>query len=245
MLTGVAITTEKLRRPTVVEAVCEFRFARGVSYTMIPGGMRERLKHRFPSYEVLPASSFFAPLPEGITLPPIPHHRFKSQSPNALVQIGPHLLTVNVLPKYPDFEVFRELILHALESYREVAESGDPTSVRLRYINHIPQSEGGESIDSFFKCSIGYPNDLPHPPKESALRVALPYPQIGVLSVAVSFPAQIGTGELGALLDLDFTQAESGRFDVQGFPDWLDSAHEIIYSAFKSTLLDQALQARK
>jgi len=59
--------------------------------------------------------------------------------------------------------------------------------------------------------------------------------------MAVSFPAQVGTGEIGALLDLNFTQAEPACFDGDKFPDWLDRAHEIIYRAFTSTLLDRIL----
>ena len=60
-----------------------------------------------------------------------PYHRFKSQDPNALVQTGPRLLTVNILPVYPSFEVFRELILYTLKHYREVAEPGNLTRVGL------------------------------------------------------------------------------------------------------------------
>ncbi len=240
-----AIKTEKLRRPPVVEAVCEFRFARGVSYTLIPGAMRERLRQTFPSYEVLPAANFLGQLPEEIAPLTVPFHRFRSQSPNSLVQTGPRLLTVNVLPVYPTFEVFRKLILQVLESYRDVAESGDPVSVGLRYINHIPKSEGGNSVDSYLRCSIEYPKNLPHPPQESAARVVLQYPDVGSLGVAVSFPAQVGTGETGALLDLSFTQAEPSSFDREKFPDWLDRAHDIIYAAFTSTILEGILQARR
>ncbi len=240
-----AIKTEKLKRPSVIEAVCEFRFARGVSYTLIPGAMRERLRKSFPFYEVLPAANLLGALPEEITLPPVPHHRFRSQSPNSLVQTGPRLLTVNVLPVYPTFEVFRELILQVLESYRDVAESGDPVSVGLRYINHIPRSEGGESIGSYLRCTIDYPKELPHPPQESAARVVVPYPEVGSLSMAVSFPAQVGTGEIGALLDLGFTQAEPSSFDSEKFPDWLDRAHDIIYEAFTSTVLGHILEAMR
>jgi uncharacterized protein (TIGR04255 family) len=63
--------------------------------------------------------------------------------------------------------------------------------------------------------------------------------------MAVSFPAQVGTGEIGALLDLNFTQAEPTSFDKDKFPDWLDRAHEIIYLAFTSTLLEHILAAMR
>jgi uncharacterized protein (TIGR04255 family) len=140
---------------------------------------------------------------------------------------------------------FRDLILQVLESYRDVAEAGDPVSVGLRYINHIPESEGGSSIDAYFRWSVEYPRNLPHPPHESAARVVLQYPDVGSLNVAVSFPAGVGIGERRALLDLSLAQAEPSSFDREKFPDWLDRAHEIIYAAFTSTILEPILQARR
>ncbi len=239
------IKTDKLRRPLVVEAVCEFRFAGGASYTIIPGAMRERLRKKFPKNEVLPAARLLGSLPDEVAPPAVPYHRFMCTSPHALVQTGPRLLTVNVLPVYPTFEVFRELILEVLETYRDVAESGDPVSVGLRYINHIPKSEGGDNISSCLNCAFDYPKELPHPCQEIAARVVLPYPKVGSLSMAVSFPAQVGSGEIGALLDLNFYQAESGKFDAENFPHWLDRAHEIVYSAFMSTVLERIIEARR
>jgi len=237
----VPVPTEKLKHPSVVEAICEFRFAKGVSYTMIPGAMRERLRPRFPSFEVLPTASLMAGIPEEVMVPQPPHHRFKSQAPNSLVQTGPRLLTVNVLPVYPTFEVFRELILFALGHYREVAESGNPNRVRLRYINHIPWSVGGDDVSGYLKVPITYPRELPHPPQEVAARLLLPYGELGTLGLAIAFPARTGQGEIGALLDLDFSWSEPKEFDLDGFPDWLNKAHEIIYTAFTSTVLEQIL----
>ncbi|MBI1956135.1 MAG: TIGR04255 family protein [Acidobacteria bacterium] len=161
---NVPVATEKLKSPAVVEAVCELRFAKGLSYTMVPGGMRERLLPKFSSFEVLPTSMLMGGIPDEGMIPPVPHHRFKSASPNALVQTGPRLLTVNVLSKYPTFEVFRELILFALDQYRKVADPGNPTRVGLRYINHIQASSNGSEFSDYLNCSFTYPKQLAHPP---------------------------------------------------------------------------------
>lgn len=63
--------TEKLRYPSVLEAVCELRFASSDSYTMIPGAMKERLLPRFPSHEVLPAATLM-----GVSRKTLLQHRF-------------------------------------------------------------------------------------------------------------------------------------------------------------------------
>ncbi len=235
------MTTEKLKHPSIVEAVCELRFAKGVSYTMIPGAMRERLRSKFPAFDVLSAATFFGGIPEEVKTPMMPYHRFKSQDPNALVQTGPRLLTVNILPVYPSFEVFRELILYTLKHYREVAEPGNPTRVGLRYINHIRTSENGNNLSDYLKCSFSYPDQLTRPPQEIAARLLLSYGKLGTLGLAVSFPSRIGQGEYGALLDLDFYLSDPTEFDLNAFEKWLDGAHERIYAAFTSTVQESIM----
>lgn len=235
------IATEKLAHPAIVEAVCEFRFGKGISYTMIPGAMSERLRAKFPSFEVLPTASLLGGFPDEGMMPQVPHHRFRSQQPNALVQTGPRLLTVNMLPVYPGFETFRDLILYVLRQYREVAQSGNPLTVGLRYINHIVSPSAEPTLGKYLKCEISYPNELPHPPSEVSSRLALHYAELGTLGLVVGFPSQNARGEIGALLDLDFSWGELKGFDLDRFPDWLDRAHGIIYSAFTATVLEQIM----
>ncbi len=163
--------TDKLRNPAVIEAVCEFRFASGSSYTVVPGAMMERLRSRFPEHEVLPTASIMAGLSDQMILPPVPLHRFKSQTPNALVQTGPRLLTVNILPVYPGFEVFRDLILSVLEQYQAVANPGSPSRIGLRYINHIAGSMSTETLSDYFNYRLEYPETLPRPSQETSVRL--------------------------------------------------------------------------
>src|SRR5438309_299247 len=137
-----AKVTEKLKNPSVIEAICELRFAEAISYTILPGAMRERLKGRFPNFEVLPPALMSAfPLPATV-----PFHRFRSSDSPFLVQTGPGLLTVNVLPRYPNFATFRDVILYALEQLRAIYEPGTPTRVGLRYINHLQSTSAGRDL---------------------------------------------------------------------------------------------------
>lgn len=238
-----AVATEKLRHPPVVEAVCEFRFAKGVSYTLVPGALAERLRRQFPKHEVLPAASFMAAIPDEVPTPPVPHHRFRSDSPNALIQTGPRLLTVNVLPVYPGFEVFRELILNVLEHYRVVANPGDPIRVGLRYINLLRSTRENRGLSDNLRCSFTYPAELPQPPREVATRLLLDYGDRGILGLSVAYPSRIGEGGLGTLLDLDFFWNGPPEFPLNTFPSWLEEAHGAVYAAFTSTVREEALKA--
>lgn len=228
--------TEKLQHPSVIEAICEFRFSRTISYTMIPGAMKERLRPTFSSFEILPASQMMTAFPAEAMIPPMPAHRFQSRVPNAMVQTGPRLLTVNVLPNYPTFEVFRKLILDTFASFQDVAECGDPISLTLRYINHFPWSSEKESVGDFLDWAVAYPERLPHPPQAVAARVVLPFQDTGNLSISVSSPAQVGSGEVGVLLDLEVSESKPEGLDSKRFPEWLNVAHDAIYSAFQSSV---------
>jgi len=203
--------------------------------------MLERLRGQFPLPEVLPTAALLGGFPDEGIVPQVPHHRFRSNQPNALVQTGPRVLTVHMLPVYPGFEVFRDLILGVLRHYQEVAQAGNPIRVGLRYINQILASGDGRSLHDFVKCDISYPDNLPHPPKEISARLAMDYGALGVLGMAVGFPSQTGKEGIGALLDLDFSWNEPRPFDLDAFPEWLDRAHQIIYSAFSSTVLSRIM----
>jgi len=228
--------TEKLKHPSIIEAVCELRFAKGASYTIIPGALYERIKGQFSDLEVLPTASMMSGVPEEVPLPSVPHHRFKSTNPNALVQTGPRLLTVNVLRPYPNFEEFRRLILYVLEHYKAVAQPGVPMRVGLRYINHLRASAPKLDLSHYLRYRFDYPQELPHPPKEVAVRLVFPYENLGSLGLAIAFPSTVGTLGPGALLDLELAWTQPVGFDLENFPEWLDRAHQVVYLAFTSTV---------
>jgi uncharacterized protein (TIGR04255 family) len=207
--------------------------------------MRERLRDSYPEFEVLPTATMLMGIPDEAS-PVAPHHRFKRKSPNLLIQTGPRLLTVNVLPLYPHFETYRAEILSALEHYKAVAEPGDPVRVGLRYINQLHGPDANpRDLQSYLKCAFSYPASLVHPEKELAARVLLPYKKFGTLALAVSFPSQTPQGEIAATLDMDFYWNEGDHFNLSEFPDWLQAAHDFIYQAFTSIVADALLQKMK
>jgi uncharacterized protein (TIGR04255 family) len=234
------LATPKLKEPPIVEAICELRLTGGTSYSLVPGSMRELIKERFPETEILPA----AMLPAGFdltALSAIPHHRFKSRSPNALVQTGPGLLSINVLPSYPGFEVFRDLIMYVVQRFEKAIGFERVSRIGLRYINLLHGSEDGGDLSHFLNVKVQYPESLPHPPREVSSRVLLSTSPQGTLALAIAFPAQIGKGPFGALLDMDLFWEPPPDFRLDSFPRWLINAHDMIYKAFVATVSDRVL----
>lgn len=233
--------TEKLKNPSVLEAVCELRFATTESYTLVPGAMRERLSAQFPTYEILPAATLMGGIPEEVITAPIPHHRFKNEQNNALVQTGPRLLTVNALPIYRGYEVFRELIAFALKQYLVVAKPQHVLRVGLRYINHLRGGNGEGALADLINIRLTYPPALPSPATEVGARALFAYGELGVLSLAVAFPSKTSAGDEGTLLDLDFYRSVPEKLKLDDFLSWLDNAHEVVYRAFIATVSEQEL----
>lgn len=161
------------------------------------------------------------------------------------MQTGPRLLTVNVLPEYPGFQVFRDLILFSLEQYRQVANPRNVARVGLRYINHLGAAASGSGLGELLKLALDYPRALPSPPQETAVRLVFGFGELGNLSLAVAFPSRTTQGDYGALLDLDFFLADPQRFSLDEFPSWLDRAHDVIYDGFVSTVSEKALDRMK
>jgi uncharacterized protein (TIGR04255 family) len=102
-------------------------------------------------------------------------------------------------------------------------------------------SESGREISDYLKCSVTYPQELPHPYREVAARLQLDYGDSGTLGLSIGFPSRIGDGDKGILLDLDFFWGSPSEFPLDQFPSWLEHAHEIIYSAFISTVREDVI----
>lgn len=228
--------TEKLKNPSVIEAICELRFAGGISYTILPGAMRERLKGKFPNFEVLPAAFMSAfSLPASVAF-----HRFKSSDSPFIVQTGPGLLTINVLPGYPSFAAFRDVILYALGQFREIYDPGTPTRVGLRYINHLQRRTEKRELKDYLRMVMQYPIELEKQPQEISARFTFPYGSVGTLALAIGFPASTDRGAFGALLDLDLYR-DNPQFELNRFPEWLDEAHDVIHGAFVSSVSTEVM----
>jgi uncharacterized protein (TIGR04255 family) len=234
--------TPKLKHPSIIEAVCELRFDETVPYSLIPGAMRERLRGKYSDFEVLPAAALMGAAPDMIP-GPIPFHRLKTGDSQFLIQTGPRLLTINALPQYPGFEVFRDHVLEALDHYQDVAEPKNAIRLGLRYINLIQTRAGLTRLNDYFKVNLEFPSITDTAPREANVRLIFSHGHTGQLAVALSYPAQTSTGDAGAALDLDFFKNEPVAFEVSKLSTWLFDAHDRIYTAFRALVTDELMRA--
>jgi len=233
---------ETLKRPLLVEALCEFIFAANSSWDWtIPGQLYARIGDEFSErvqlqglhleVQTSPASRPVAAVQSG------PERlQLKRANGSAMVQVGEHLLAVNHLRPYPRWEDFRALIVRVLREYQAIVGVGDLHRIGLRYINQIELPLSGFNLQDFITLDPPLTGGLDRPLRGVYQRYELDYSDpTGILIHQTGI--QTIDERRNLVLDLDFgsTQVEHlrGTDQVEG---WLDQAHEHVYQAFRSSL---------
>lgn len=226
---------EQLRRPPLLEALIELHASPTVPYQLLPGALHHRLAARYPNVE--PLNTFTlgdiqVQLPStAVTI------RMRSSDGRRLVQVGPEVLTVNMIGEYGQFENFQQAMSEALEAFFEVAKPSGLRRLGIRYINLIEErfltGKDALRVDAAFP-SIALPTK-----KSFAIRAVFPFSDArGELAIAVVRPHGLADGRLGCLLDFEFFSMNPGELGVSDILGWADVAHDVIYQAFRSCLGD-------
>jgi uncharacterized protein (TIGR04255 family) len=226
-------TREQLRRPPLVEALLELQAVPTVPYAIVPGALNQQLARSYPTVEQL---NTFAVGDIQIQMPPnVATIRLKSADGKRLVQIGPEVLTVNMVGDYGQYENFQAAMSEALSAFFEVARPGPIRRLGIRYINLVEERflSGKDPLrfDASFQSVV-----LPDK-KSFAIRAVFPFADAhGELAIAAARPHALSDGRSGCLLDFDFFSLNPGEMTVQQIGSWANEGHHVIYQAFRSLL---------
>lgn len=233
---------DKLLLPPLVEALCEFRFTPSSPWDWtLPGRLYDQIGKEFPERSQVEEVGVQIQLGPG--KPPASQVikgpdrvQMKRLDGLAMIQIGPHLLAINYLRSYPNWETFLELILSILENYINLCGECNLQRIGLRYINQIPlpvdkgDLEGLISLVPSLKGPLGRPllgfyqryEIIQESPKGILIH------QTGI---------QKADHENVVMLDLDFGSTElEGICDKVTVEKWLNVAHDRIYESFVASL---------
>lgn len=235
-----------LKSPPLVEALVEFRFAPTSEWDWtIPGRLFERIRDEFPTrVEVRPFVMVGAgPGGPPESAPPVPapeRLQFKRADGTAMVQVGPRLMVVNHLKPYPNWENFRDLVLKIFDIHASVTGPLPIARIGMRYINHLPSRTLDLEKEITILAPVRTIMDAPFNHFYQRYDLQIEEPK-GTL-VHQCGTAFAGT-EMVTMLDLDFFSTEPGEAsDSDGLRAWLDSAHDRIEEAFRSSLSDSLYQ---
>jgi len=226
-------TREQLRRPPLVEALLEVQASPTVPYPLVPGALNQRLSKTYPHAEQVHT---FAVGDIQLQMPPtVATIRLKSPDGKRLVQIGPEVLTVNMVGDYGQYETFQAAMRDALDAFYEIARPGPPRRLGIRYINLVEERflSGRDPLH----IDASFPGTVLPEKKAFGMRAVFPFGDAhGELAIAAARPHALADGRTGCLLDFDFFSTNPGEMTVAQILAWAKEAHDVIYQAFRASL---------
>ena len=236
-------------KPSIVEALCEFRFAPSQPWDWaIPGLFYREVETEFPIRRQ------FNPLQAGLPaeaqvafqnmVTDVERIQFLQKDERALMQVGPNLVSVNHLKPYSDWATFKRLISRALEVYREVANPEAISRIGLRYINRLEfPGQQSVNIESYLLAAPTVPENVPQGFTSWAQRVEIPFEQeYGLLVLqSSSAPLEAQRG-IAFLLDLDFITLQAEQVKLDSAMEWIEKAHDEVEKTFEACITDETRQ---
>ncbi len=238
--------SRKYKNPPLIEAVCEFQFDPQPEWDIaLPGLVYGELKETFPIREpvageiefTLTASAEAGVQPQVHTV--TDRIRFLRKDRKALVQVGPHLLTVNHLKPYPTWEEYLPLIEAAYGVYRSVAQPQGLSRIGLRYINRIEIPEQNVTIEDYFQFNPHLGQALPQNIASFIVGVQFIYDSTDALRVQMVSALPEHPECIGMVLDLDYSLLAPQKVGLEDIPGWLQVAHDRIEQVFEACLTDK------
>ncbi len=227
----------RFERPPLVEAVCEFRFtdSSGWDWT-VPGRLHERIRNAFPTVRQIRPRVVVVGMEPAPPVSNVERLHFASADGTRLVQSGPNLLAINVLPPYPGWDQFCDLVLKIFGHHAKLVQAGPVARVGLRYINRIGLG-GRDAADllcvlpelrSFFDAS----------PTSFFERYEIHYAEPpGALTYQAG---DVAGPERALMIDLDFWRESLDEVSPDALRRWLTAAHDRIEEVFVRSLSEKA-----
>ncbi|QSR87649.1 TIGR04255 family protein [Candidatus Methylacidiphilum infernorum] len=234
----------KYKTPPLIEAVCEFRLTRDTSWDLtIPGLFYEKVKGTFPQREQRVIQEIERSQgPQGLQLEIRPSERIVlfTEDRKRLIQLGPRLLTVNVLRPYPTWQGFKPQIEMAWENLKEILQIEGLERIGLRYINRVELHSSEVKLLEYFEF---YPFVGPRLPQNVAsFIVGGEFPFVegrDRCRVQITPVPASSEGMSAFILDIDYFLAQPRAVKVSDIIDWVEEAHSRIEEVFEGCITDR------
>lgn len=253
------MSEKELKNKPLVEAILEFKWelpAQTTSkieadphYRLLLGRFSEKVESDYPFHEPLPTTQ----IPDSMVAH-MAQHRFRvSEGGWPLIQVGPGLMTVNETEGYT-WDDFKQRCVKSVKSLLDAhpaKEDFKVQSLTLRYIDAVDVDFNQESVFNFLKdkmkTTISLPDDLfinervKKNPTEFNWHMSFPTNDpIGIIALRFAIGSHMSQP---ALIWETLVQAGHIPAIPNGFPKWLEEAHNLIDDWF-FRLIDGELKER-
>jgi uncharacterized protein (TIGR04255 family) len=232
----------RYKSPPVSEAICEFQFGGTKEWDWtIPGLLYQEIREEFPEKRQEKAFEIsIAPQMGKVeqSVGSLSKMQFVRQDGSAMVQIGPDLIAVNVLPPYPGWETFEALIRKQFEIYLKVAQPAAFKRIGLRYVNQIVFPAGEIETTDYFHYYPKLPETVEQRHGPFWMRVLHAYSEDRDVMTFQMAHAKPTNKKLTIVLDLDYYLAKPDVVELTRGLDWVAEAHENVEAMFEASITD-------
>jgi len=233
----------KFKKPPIVEAICEFRFSKETQWDpTIPGSVYEKVKDQFPHKESrLDPQVIMKTEETGFNQNPVASQRvlMLSGDRSSLIQVGPHLLSINQLKPYAGWEHFRPKIKRAYETLGGITEINGIDRMALVYIDRIEIPGKRVKIEDYFKFYPKLGMELPHAHTNFVVGVEFPYNEKRD-SCRLQLTSAMATvkDHLAVLLTTEYYLVKQKSVSPDMALDWMEDAHTQVRALFKGCITE-------
>lgn len=224
----------KLAFSPIHEVVFECRLDIGKNYSLFLPRLCHHVSTSYPALHTLPPAAF---PDDKFGLGPTAHHRFSSSDGKRLIQASPRLIAVNFFSPYPGWETFKTEIIRIKTIVWSLLAEQRVQRFGLRYVNHLRVQSAQATLTDVLSAP-GVNLGLGGNPIDAQLRSTLRFEDGLCMNVTLRSPVTDPETGNYVLLDLDCFQEDPS----QDCTEWLEVAHQRLYSTFKKLLSDTVYQ---
>lgn len=234
------------------EALCQFRFDSSQKWDWtIPGLIFSKIHDEYPNKRELTTVGFEIKGGKDLKIAPsvtsgITGMQFLNKDGNRLIQVSEHILTINQLEPYNNWNEFKSRILKAFKVYNEITEQKGITQLGLRYINHIETIPPESTIESYFNYYPAFPDKNQDVIGPVYMRSTIPKPNIkkikGVLNMVFAIGEMNPQTEIAPwILDLDMIIKFNinTSLNIESLEEKLDIAHNYLEETFEASITNK------
>jgi len=240
---------EKLSYQPLLEAAFELNWKNtkhpflDPNYQILIGALYERVRDKFPQVEALPTASI---PPEA--LPPnnrLVQYRFWSPGRTwPVIQVGPGILTINIDKSYEGWNKFKQTVMDIINIFSDTYPDSQNLFIDkliLRYLNGFYYFGDHSNILEFLSKYLHINLNIDFGERKnlnpSDINLALTYKlhEPNTFLNLKTFKGKVNNEEK-LLLEILVTSNENKPIENFNIHDWLEKAHKIISSVFKSLI---------
>jgi uncharacterized protein (TIGR04255 family) len=224
------------KNPPLIETVFEVFFVPENWSSVIPGLFYTKINDKFPVISKVDLGLEFTLTNDGVRLDKGNNEitRYANENGDTLIQLAPHFLSVNKLPKYDSWVSYFDIITMAVEALVGTLQIKRIRNIGLKCINRIDiDNLDIQNLKKYLTIFPSIPEQLDNLESEPAflLKYEKRYKDIDeILSISVFTSSK--TNEQKAPIVIEFHRFNKKGLNIIAYKDWIEKAHIQLKESF-------------